>query len=171
VSERLEQSATEEVSPEVSPEESTLLEAPAAEAERRRAPVPAPKPQDVRRISWLRLGYCVVFLLSILAIFTFWSEVGGQGHLDLMPWYTKMICVLIAAWCSVRLTAAMVEQPSGWNRRTVGWLAGLILIAFTMAAITLYYHLHEETDQQDSDESTATAMTPKSPRMLRSFAE
>jgi fatty acid desaturase len=165
VSEQLEQSATEEVSPEISSGSGeSVSEASAAE-------VAHPPLKQERKISWLRLAYCSVFLLAILAIFTFWSEVGGQGHLDLMPWYTKMICVLISAWCCVRLTASMVEEPSVWNRRAVVWLAGLILIAFTMAAITYYYHLHEETDQQDSDENTATAMTPKSPRMLRSLAE
>ena len=173
MSKQLEQSATEEVSPDVTslPREPPSFEASTTETERQSGSHPAQKPQDVRTISWLRLGYSFVFLLSILAIFTFWSEVGGQGHLDLMPWYTKMICVLISAWCCVRLTAAVVEEPSVWNRRTVVWLAGLILITFTMAAITYYYHLHEETNQQDSDENTATAMTPKSPRMLRSFAE
>jgi hypothetical protein len=173
VSKQLEQSATEEVFPEANshPGEHQSFEASAAEADRQSKPHTALQPQDVRTISWLRLGYCFVFLLSILAIFTFWSEVGGQGHLDLMPWYTKLICVLISAWCCVRLTAAMVEKPSVWNRRTVLWLAGLILITLTMAATTYYYHLHEETDQQDSDESTVTAMTPKSPRSLRSFAE
>lgn len=172
MSEQLEQSATEEVSPEVpSARGESAVQAASAEAERKGQIAPPSSLPDPMKTSWLRLAYCVVFLLAILAIFTFWSEVGGQGHLDMMPWYTKMICVLISAWCCVRLTAAMVEKPSVWNRQTVVWLAGLILIAFTMAAITYYYHLHEETDQQDSDENTATAMTLKSPRLLPSFAE
>jgi hypothetical protein len=178
VSERLEQSATEEVPRELSSisEDSPAIEAssadtPASEPSLQPELQPQPQAQAGKTIYWLRLAYSAVFLLAILSIFTFWSEVGGQGHLDLMPWYTKMICVLVSAWCCVRLTAGMVEEPSVWNRRTVAWLAGLILISFTMAAITFYYHLHEENDQPDSDENTATAMTPKSPRMLRSFAE
>jgi len=172
VSERLEQSAPGEVLRELPPvpKESRAIQASADEAAAE-ASQPQPQTQTERTIYWLRLAYCVVFLLAILSVFTFWSEVGGQGHLDLMPWYTKMICVLVSAWCCVKLTAGMVEEPSVWNRRTVAWLAGLILISFTMAAITFYYHLHEETDQPDSDENTATAMTPKSPRTLRSFAE
>lgn len=172
MSERLEQSATEEVSPQVlSAGGESAVEAASLEAQRQGQSSPPSSLSAPTKTSWLRLAYCVVFLLAILAIFTFWSEVGGQGHLDMMPWYTKMICVLISAWCCVRLTAAMVEKPSVWNRQTVVWLAGLVLIAFTMAAITYYYHLHEEIDQQDSDENTATAMTSKSPRMLPSFAE
>jgi hypothetical protein len=35
-------------------------------------------------VSWLRLGYAVEFLVALLAILNLWSEVGGQGHLDLM---------------------------------------------------------------------------------------
>jgi len=149
-----------------------MLEPASPDAPTAEAPTDAkPAAQTGRTISWLRLAYSAIFLLAILSIFTFWSEVGGQGHLDLMPWYTKMICVLVSSWCCVRLTAGMVEERRVWNRRTVAWLAGLLLISFTMAAITYFYHLHEENDQPDSDENTATAMTTKSPRMLRSFAE
>jgi len=121
-------------------------------------------------ISWLRMAYSIEYLLAVLAIFTFWSEVGGQGHLDMMPWYTKMISVLASAWCCIRLTAGLVEERTAWNRRTVAWLAGLILVTFIMAAITYYYHLHEETDQPDSDENTASVMSPNPPRCMRSSA-
>ena len=38
----------------------------------------------------LRLAYVSEFLLALLAILSLWSEVGGQGPLDLMPWYTKL---------------------------------------------------------------------------------
>jgi hypothetical protein len=41
------------------------------------APVPGP--------SWLRLAYCFEFLIAMLTVFTLWSEIGGQGHLDLIP--------------------------------------------------------------------------------------
>lgn len=182
MSERLERSATEEVltEPASVSEETPSLETLASDGPaieitaqtdaRPQAETPVPPVQNDRTISWLRLAYCFVFLLAILAIFTFWSEVGGQGHLDLMPWYTKMISVLVSAWCCVRLTAGIVEQRSVWNRRTVAWLAGLILILFVMAAITYYYHLQED-NQPDSDENTATAMTTKSPRWMPRLAE
>ena len=122
-------------------------------------------PLNQRSVSWLRLAYAFEFLLALLAILTLWGEVGGQGHLDMMPWYTKLVCLMASAWCTVRLTAGLVEERKIWNRRTLVWLSGLILVATAMAAITYYYHLREDTDEQDSEE-TATAMNIKPPLAL-----
>lgn len=105
--------------------------------------------------SWLRLAYTIEFFIAILVVLTLWSEVGGQGHLDLIPWYVKLICVLGTAWCSVRFTAGMAEETVAWNRRSIGWLAGVVLFAIVMGGITYYYHLHEDSDD-DSDDTTST---------------
>ena len=108
--------------------------------------------------SWLRLAYVFEFWIALIAIFTLWSQVGGQGHLDLLPWYTKLACALLLATCCIRFTAAMVERPKAWNRRSGAWLAGIILVVVTMGGITYYYHLHEVPDESDTDETTATAV-------------
>jgi hypothetical protein len=121
---------------------------------------PGPTGETERKISWLRLAYSFLFLLALLVVLTLWSEVGGQGHLDMMPWYTKLTCLVASAWCCVRFTAALVEERNPWNRRALVWFSGLLLVASAMAAITFYYHLHEE-NQPDSDETTATAMISK----------
>jgi len=105
---------------------------------------------------WLRLAYSVEFLIALVAILALWSEVGGQGHLDLMVWYIKLAPVLALAWCCVRFTASIVEQPKFWNHRSTGWFLGIIVLAITMAGITYYYHLHEEPEE-DSDEPSPTA--------------
>jgi hypothetical protein len=104
----------------------------------------------------LRLAYAFEFLLAILTVFTLWSEVGGQGHLELLPWYVKLICVLGCAWCCVRYTAAIVEQAAAWNRRSIGWLAGIVLFGIAMGGITYYYHLNEDQND-DADDTTSTA--------------
>ena len=39
-----------------------------------------------RRCRYLRLAYATQFLIAVIAVFTLWSQVGGQSHLDLMPW-------------------------------------------------------------------------------------
>ncbi len=126
------------------------------------APVPglAPASENVPGIplSWLRLGYALEFLIALLAIVTMWSEIGGEGHLDLMPWYVKLGCILGLAWCSVRLTASVVEQPRVWTGRTVRWLIGIIFFCLLMGGITYYYHLHEPADDDDGgDDDTTTA--------------
>jgi hypothetical protein len=106
--------------------------------------------------SLLRLAYALEFLIALIAIISLWSEVGGGGHLDLMPWYTKLGCIVGLAWCCVRFTASLVEQQRVWTGRTIGWLVGILLVCLLMGGITYYYHLHEEQDDGDQD-TTATA--------------
>ena len=38
----------------------------------------------------LRLAYTTQFLIALIAVFVLWSQVGGQSHIDLMPWYFKL---------------------------------------------------------------------------------
>lgn len=111
---------------------------------------------------WLRIAYTLEFFIAILVVLTLWSEVGGQGHLDLIPWYVKLICVLGSAWCCVRFTAGMAEESAAWNRRTIGWLSGLILFAIVMGGITYYYHLHEDSDDDPDDTSSTVKVMPGS---------
>ena len=113
--------------------------------------------------SWLRLAYAFEFLIALIAVLAVWSEVGGQGHLDLLPWYAKLGCVLALSWCCVRFTAGLVEQPKTWNRRTIAWLAGILLVSIAMAGITYYYHLHEVPDEPDTDDTTATSVSARAP--------
>jgi hypothetical protein len=108
--------------------------------------------------SWLRMVYALEFLIALIAIFTVWSEVGGQGHLDLLPWYIKLGCSLSLAWCSVRFTAALVEHEKPWNQHTAVWFAGIILVAAIMGGITYYYHLHEVPDEPDNEDNTSTSI-------------
>jgi len=125
--------------------------------------VPAPAAAEIEKrlpsgLAWLRLAYSIEFLLALIAILTLWSEVGGQGHLDLMPWYTKLACLVASAVCCVRFTAGLVEEQKAWNRRTKAWFAGILAMAAIIGGITYYYHLHEETDQPDSDDATSAVM-------------
>jgi hypothetical protein len=108
-------------------------------------------------VSWLRLAYALEFFIALIAIISLWSEIGGEGHLDLMPWYIKLGCISGLAWCCVRFTAGMVEQQQVWTRRTIGWFTAIVLFCIAMGAITYYYHLHENPDDGDED-STATAV-------------
>jgi hypothetical protein len=119
-------------------------------------PAPEGPPVPVMAASWLRLAYAVEFLVALVAILDVWSEVGGQGHLDLMPWYIKLACVFGLAWCCVRFTASLVEQSRVWTRRTIAWFAGILLVGIAMGGITYYYHLHEEPEDDDQDTTAAS---------------
>ena len=109
--------------------------------------------------SWLRLAYAFEFLVALVAIFTLWSQVGGQGHMDLLPWYIKLACSLSLAWCSVRFTAGLVEHEKAWNHHTAVWCIGMIIVAIAMGGITFYYHLHEVPDEPDTDDTTQTSLS------------
>jgi hypothetical protein len=146
---------------EVAKPEETLPESETTLAEE--TPAPSHKVPAEPTPSWLRLAYSFEFLIALIAIFTLWSEIGGQGHLDLLPWYIKLVCGVAMAWCSIRFTAGLVEQQRVWNSRSVRWFTGLIAIAIVMAGITYYYHLHETPDQPDSDENTATSVKVADP--------
>lgn len=110
--------------------------------------------------AWLRLAYAVEFLIALIAILSVWSEVGGQGHLDLMPWHIKLACVFGLAWCCVRFTAGLVEQKDVWTRRTIAWFAGILLFGIAIGGITYYYHLHEDLQDDDEDATAASARIP-----------
>lgn len=106
----------------------------------------------------IRLAYTAEFLLALVAVFTLWSQVGGQVHLDMMPWYWKLPAVA-AALATAGLTAALVEGEKLWSVRAVAWLVALVLLGAAMGAVTYYYHLQEENDQeQDTDEGVAMRM-------------
>jgi hypothetical protein len=147
---------------------SERLEAPAAEAHLPELSVlaeasPAPvalSPSSLNLSAYaslLRLAYALEFFIALIAIISLWSEIGGEGHLDLMPWYTKLGCILGLAWCCVRFTAGIVEQQKVWTRRTLSWFAGILVFCIAMGGITYYYHLHEDPNDEDEN-NTAPAV-------------
>jgi len=118
--------------------------------------------QPVPEMFWLRWAYTLEFLVAIVAVITLWGEVGGEVHLDLIPWYAKLACILGWSWCCVRLTAGFVEQKKVWTGRTIRWLFGIILLTAVMGGITYYYHLHEEPDDS-GDDTTANSVSTAAP--------
>jgi hypothetical protein len=154
---------------EVNPSEvSEQLEAPAATESQPLLNPPSLNP--VLNPLWLRLAYALEFFIALIAIITVWSEVGGEGHLDLMPWYVKLGCILGLAWCCVRFSASLVEQQRVWTGRAIGWFVGILLFCLLMGGITYYYHLHEEPDDGDEDTTAAkNTITFVSMRQTASF--
>lgn len=120
-------------------------------------PVTLPTTSAPAFTSWLRLAYMLEFLVALTAVYTLWSEIGGQGHLDLLPWYTKMFCGVGLSWSLVRFTAGMVESEQFWNVRTRRWFLIILFFVVAMGGIVYYYHLHETPEDGDSGDSTATA--------------
>src|ERR1035441_414063 len=105
--------------------------------------------------AWLRFAYACEFLLAVLAIFTLWSQVGGQGHLDLMAWYWKLVLGCGCSAAVVGLTSALMSHERILSRSVVAWAVVIVLLAAAMAAVTFYYHVHETIDEPDEDGATA----------------
>jgi peptidoglycan/LPS O-acetylase OafA/YrhL len=107
----------------------------------------------------LRLAFTIEFLVALVAIFETWSMVGGQVHLDLMPWYAKLGFVFGLALVTVMATASAMAHERAWNAKTIACLALVLMIAAGMGATTYYYHLHENDDQgQGSDDDSLTSL-------------
>jgi hypothetical protein len=97
-----------------------------------------------------RLLLILVFLIAIEVVFTFWSQVGGQYHLDLMFWPWKFGLSLAAAALITAITADLVR-----GRRVVLYAALLIATIVVAGAVTYYYHLHEPPDDDDDSDQPA----------------
>jgi hypothetical protein len=110
----------------------------------------------------LRLAYSTQFLIALIAIFVLWSEVGGQNHLDLMPWYLKLGLGGGAAFAAVQATAAAVEKQVAWNRKTVKWFCILLALLLGCGLASYYYHVYGEPDEEQ-DEDSVTSMAQQAP--------
>ena len=108
----------------------------------------------------LRLVYAFEFLIALVAIFTVWSEVGGQAALDLMHWGWKLGLSIALALSFVLYTSEIVSEESLWTSRTARWMALIIVIFLAMGAVTYYYGLEAETGDSDETGTISLLRTP-----------
>jgi hypothetical protein len=109
----------------------------------------------------LRLAYATQFLIALIAVFVLWSHVGGQSHLDLLPWSVKLGLGLAAAYGAVRATAASVSGDRPWNGQTIRWLGLTLALLAACGYATYYAHMNLE-DTGDEDEQADTAISSMS---------
>ncbi len=116
----------------------------------------------------LRLAFTMEFMVAVVAIFETWSMAGGQGHLDLMPWYAKLCFPLGLSLVIVMGTMSAMAHESAWNAKTITCLLLALMIAAGMGATTYYYHLHENDDQpQGTDDDSLTFFQQARPEWVR----
>ena len=116
---------------------------------------------------FLRLIYAAEFLLALIAVFVVWSQIGGQTHLDLMPWFFKLFFGAGMAYTIVRATAAAVAGERGWNAGSLRWTGLLAALAVAAGLVTYYYHLYEPQDEEESQPATQTSAAPITPCLER----
>jgi hypothetical protein len=98
----------------------------------------------------------------LIAIFVMWSQVGGQNHLDLLPWTVKLVLGVAAAYAVVRATVASVAGDRAWNGQTVRWL-GLTLALLAACGYASYYahtNLEDDDTEQQQDTSISRLHSP-----------
>ena len=110
-----------------------------------------------------RFAYVCEFLLALVAIFTAWSEIGGQAALDLMHWGWKMGFGFALAACVVGFTMAIVNSEKIRCTRAGGWLAVIVLLTIGMGVVTYYYTLEEESGESDEPSGTVSISYPCMP--------
>ncbi len=106
----------------------------------------------------LRFAYIAEFFLAAIAAQILWTEIGGAGHMDLVPWYWKLAFLPGFSFAVVRATAAAVENDLPWNSRALLWFGVAVLIAGGMAAATYYAHVHEQDDSGTDQDPTPVAI-------------
>lgn len=99
----------------------------------------------------LRLAYVCEFLLALVAIFTAWSEIGGQSALDIMHWGWKLGLSLPLAGAVVAYTDELLKQEPIWTLRSARWLSIILILLLAMGIVTYYYAL--QVDNGDSEEN------------------
>jgi len=104
----------------------------------------------------LHLLYAIEFFIALIAVYTVWSQVGGQGHLDYMAWYWKGAIGIPAAFSAVKLTILLASDHPQRKRRIMAWTALLIFLVLSAGGLTYYYHLNEPPDEDDQDSGVAT---------------
>jgi predicted membrane channel-forming protein YqfA (hemolysin III family) len=110
----------------------------------------------------LRLMYVFEFLIALVAIFTAWSEIGGQAALDLMHWGWKLGLSIALAVSIVAYTAAVVSEDSAWTFRAARWLTAIFLVILAIGVVTYFYVLQEDTGESD-ESGTISAVRPVIP--------
>ena|SRR5579871_6767306 len=109
----------------------------------------------------LRLAYTTQFLIAMIAVFALWSQVGGQSHLDLMPWYLKLGLGAGVAFAIVKATMAAVAQEKAWAGPTLKWMGITLALLIGCGLASYYYHLYGETDDsEEGDSQTSSRVVP-----------
>jgi hypothetical protein len=103
----------------------------------------------------LRLAYAFQLLLALIAVLFGWSQIGGQVHLDLMPWYDKLLCGGALSVVIVLATREAVNHERWLNRKTAAYIILAIVILSGMGILTYYYHLQEEDEQESGSGDVA----------------
>jgi hypothetical protein len=119
---------------------------------------------------WVRIAYVCVFLLAVLTVFSAWSQIGGQGHLDLIAWYWKLTLGCGFSASVVGLADAISSDSKAVSRRSAIWMVVVLLFAGAIGAVTYHSHLNEAVEEptpESEEETTAGWLRPDQPLSVK----
>jgi hypothetical protein len=107
----------------------------------------------------LRLAYSALYLLALIAVFVAWGQIGGTGHLEVLPWYIKGALGASGAFTIVRATAAAVAGERAWNPQCLRWLGLTLVLAVCCGLASYYSHMYlEDTGDEDDQGDTSVSV-------------
>ena len=106
------------------------------------------------RIRLIRPLLVFEFLVALQVVFTFWSQVGGQYHLDIMFWPWKFGLAIASALLITGITWELAK-PQRFSRRAIVLCWLLFAVIVTAGVVTFYYHVNEPGDEDESDDQPA----------------
>jgi len=110
--------------------------------------------------------HAIEFLITLIAVYTVWGELGGQDTLDYMPWYWKAGIGFGTAAGVVRLTAAVERAGPSVRRRITLWVLVLAGLGICAGLATYYYQVNEPQDEENAPATvTPTARLAPGPGM------
>ena len=109
------------------------------------------------RNSLLRPLLILEFMVAVDTVYTLWSVVGGQDHLDLMFWPWKLGIGLGASTLAVLITGQLARNNGEFTRQARLFCSLLITLVLLAGVVTYYYHLNEPADQNSDSDDDAPA--------------
>jgi hypothetical protein len=110
------------------------------------------------RMPILRLAYTTQFLLALITVFLLWGQIGGQTHLDLMPWLLKLALGTGSAFACVKATAAAVSREPAWNAGTLKWFGIMLALLAGCGVASYYVHMYGESEEDQQDQGPSVAL-------------
>jgi hypothetical protein len=103
----------------------------------------------------LRLAYVTQFMIALIAVFVLWGQVGGQSHLEMMPWYVKLGLGAGVAFAAVRATQCAVSAKNAWSGGTLKWFGIMLALLAGCGMASYYFHIYGEGDEQGEESLTS----------------
>jgi hypothetical protein len=110
----------------------------------------------------LRLAYSTLYLIALIAVFVAWSQVGGQTHIDLLPWWLKLVLGFAMALAIVRAASAAYSGDRAWNGQTLKWLGLTVALGVVCGMATYYAHMYLEDTGDEGDSQSEPAISSMS---------